>query len=80
MKKIGLEHVNDICGICKHCPRHLPVATYILAWMVVCIRPCLVIITLLTSVNVETLWDEPEQALEELLPTVLKLASYHEIF
>ena len=35
------------------------------------------IITLLTSVNVETLWDKPEQALEELLPTVLKLASYH---
>ena len=31
----------------------------------------------INSVNRETLWDEQEQALEELLPTVLKLASHH---
>ena len=68
MKKIGLEHINNRCGIYKR-PIHLPVA--------ICIHPCLMIVTLLTSVNVETLWDKPEQALEELLPTALQLASYH---
>ena len=50
MKKIGLEHINNICGITFS---YTFTSSYILAWMVVCIRPCLVIATLLTSVNIE---------------------------